>query len=288
MAYQTNINEFAIYKIENTIEENIAGRSIVSCIDGKRLGMRKKDRVGDKTRRNNILQKIYADLMAAYGPQGWWPLLDYAGTNPTKTGSITGYHPGVYGTPSSREQVFEVAIGAILTQSVGWVSVEKALRNLKELGALHPKRLLQMDEGRIKEAIRPVGYYNEKTRKIRIFTQFFVSLTKIPSRDELLDIWGIGPETADSIFLYGYHVPTFVIDAYTRRILVNLGIVEGKEDYAIVKALFENNLKKDVIVFQEYHALLVEHAKRYYARGMDVKKCPLYKKFVKGKARARA
>lgn len=231
--------------------------------------------------KNATIKAIYSDLLNRYGCQGWWPLLDYEGNNPTKTGSITGYHPGVFDVPSSRNQIYEVAIGAILTQSVGWVSVEKALKNLKGIGALTPEGLLKTDEKRLKDAIKPAGYFNDKTRKIRLFTQFFLPLKRVPLRDDLLKLWGIGPETADSILLYGYGVPTFVIDAYTRRIFTNLGYINEKDSYDDVKGLFEKNLTPDKVVFQEYHALIVEHAKRYYSRGMDVKLCPLYKKYAK-------
>ncbi|MGM5488107.1 MAG: endonuclease III domain-containing protein [Nanobdellota archaeon] len=199
---------------------------------------------------------FYDRLMRLYGPQGWWPLLGVDGTNPTKTGAHQGYHPGDYSYPKTWRQTFEICVGAILTQNVGWVNVEKALSNLHALGGLEPRRLLGLSENDLKGAIRPAGYYNQKAKKLRIFAEFFMGLSGTPSREELLGLWGIGEETADSMLLYGFFVPTFVVDAYTRRLF---GM---KESYSEVKAYFEENLPKDFKVYQEYHALIVEHVKR--------------------------
>ena len=227
----------------------------------------------------SCIEKIYSLLFEMYGPQGWWPLMDYKGINPTKTGSFRGYHPNDYELPSTPEQTYEVCCGAILTQNVGWANVEKALINLKRLKALCPDEVIRLDDTRLAEVIRPAGYFNQKARKLKEFTRFFLSLTDIPKREELLGIWGIGPETADSILLYAYKVPTFVVDAYTRRIFVNIGLITERANYDEVKGLFEKNLKRDLIVYQEYHALLVEHAKRYYLKKEKYGDCPLYKRF---------
>jgi len=231
----------------------------------------------------NKIQEKYKWLHNQYGPQGWWPLVDYQGTNPTKTGNVHGYHPGNYELPKTRDQVYEICIGAILTQSVGWVSVEKALINLKKLNAINPERLMKLSDEKLKNAIKPVGYFNVKARKLRVFTGFFMSLnTKIPNREELLKIWGVGPETADSMLLYAFKVPTFVVDAYTRRIFTRLGYINEKAIYDDIKTLFENNLKPDLKVYQEYHALIVEHAKRFYGKGKDNRKCLLFQETIKG------
>src|SRR3989344_579636 len=235
----------------------------------------------------NSIKQIYNNLYKKYGCQGWWPLTELNNkeqVNITKSGSIKGYHPNDYTLPATRDQVYEVCIGAIATQSVGWNSVEKALLNLKKLNALNPERLMKLDDKTLKEAIKPAGYFNQKARKIREFTQFFMPLNnKVPTRNELLDIWGIGCETADSMLLYAFKVPTFVVDAYTRRIFGNLGFIDDKADYDEIKALFEKNVEPDLVVYQEYHALIVEHAKRYYSKQADKKLCPLYNKFAKSR-----
>ena len=227
----------------------------------------------------NRIKEIYRTLYSLYGPQGWWPLLDCKGVNPTKTGSLRGYHPLDYTLPRTRGQVFEICVGAILTQNTAWPNVERALRNLKAAGALKPDALLRLEEPRLKEAIRPAGYFNQKARKVRIFTEFFLSRRRAPSREELLALWGIGKETADSMLLYAFKIPTFVVDAYTRRVLANLGMIRGGEEYDEVKRIFEGRLEPDLAVYQEYHALLVEHAKRHYTKKSDSPGCPLCGKF---------
>ncbi len=124
-----------------------------------------------------------------------------------------------------------------------------------------------MDEEILKEAIRCAGFLNQKSVYIREIARFFIDLNgQIPTRKQILEVKGVGEETADSILLYAYKQPEFVIDAYTRRILFNWGLIEEKIRYKDVKELFESNLPRDVPLFQEYHALIVEHAKRYYQK----------------------
>jgi endonuclease-3 related protein len=218
----------------------------------------------------NKIQSIYKELFKKYGPQGWWPLLELQNKikiKITKSGSLKGYHPIDYSYPKTENQIFEVCIGAILTQNSAWGNAEKALLNLKKLNALNAQRMQKLNIAKLKNAIKPAGYFNQKAKKIKIFTDFFIKLDgRIPSRHELLDVWGIGNETADSILLYAYKQPEFVVDAYTRRIFFHLGLTKEKATYHEIKELFEKNLPKDFIVYQEYHALLVEHAKRYYSR----------------------
>ena len=210
----------------------------------------------------NKIQSFYENLLKEYGHQGWWPLLCCKGCNPTKTGSVKGYHPKDYSYPKTDNQRFEICIGSILTQNTSWVNVEKALINLKRLKSISAKAILGLGSDDLREAIKPAGYYNQKARKLKEFAKFYLLLKgKTPLREELLSVWGIGPETADSILLYGYKIPSFVIDAYTKRIFSNLGFKE--DSYDSLKELFEKNLKKDYRVYQEYHALIVEHAKRY-------------------------
>ena len=217
--------------------------------------------------------KIYKKLYDLYGPQGWWPLINHDGTNPTKTGAIRGYHPENYELPLERNQTYEIILGAILTQNTSWLSAEMALFNLDELDAIQPEKLLQLDDETLKSAIRCAGFLNQKAIYIREITKFFISLDgRIPTRKELLAVKGIGNETADSILLYAYKQSQFVVDAYTKRIFSHLGIVNENIKYMELKELFESNLPRDVAVYQEYHALIVEHAKRYYSKkpyGLD-------------------
>lgn len=209
----------------------------------------------------------YGRLMERYGPQGWWPLLECKGTNPTRTGTIQGYHPGDYSYPRDERQRFEICVGAILTQNTAWPNVEKALRNLASRNALDAGRLLDMDAGALREAIRPSGYFNVKAEKLRGFARFHQSLGGArPARDDLLSVWGVGQETADSILLYAYGELHLVVDAYTRRILGHLRCVSAAAPYGTVKQYCEDRLPRDLRVYQEFHALLVEHAKRHYSR----------------------
>jgi len=211
----------------------------------------------------NSIKKLYEKLLKLYDPQGWWPLLECKGTNPTKTGSIKGYHPNDYSYPRNKKQIFEICIGAILTQNTSWPQVEKALLNLRKLKALTPMKIKKLNLEKLKQAIKPAGYFNQKAKKLKIFAEFYINLKgKTPTREELLNVWGIGPETADSILLYAFKVPTFVVDAYTKRIFAKLGLIEKNEQYEKVKKMFEENLPKDFKLYQEYHALIVEHAKR--------------------------
>ncbi len=218
---------------------------------------------------SNKIYKIYKILHHTYGPQGWWPVSGKGKENGVKddAGHLLNYHPNNYSYPNTESQKFEICAGAILTQNTGWIGAEKALLNLKKINALNPSVILKMDEWELKSAIRPAGYYNQKSSKLRKFSSFFLSLNKrTPSREELLSVWGIGKETADSMLLYAFKKPTFVVDAYTKRIFANLGFMDETSSYDEIKDLFEKNLKPDLAVYQEYHALIVEHAKRHYSK----------------------
>ena len=216
---------------------------------------------------HELIIKIYEKLYDLYGPQGWWPLINHDGTNPTKTGAIRGYHPENYDLPTKRDQVYEIILGAILTQNTSWLSAEMALFNLDELNAIEPEKLLKLDDETLKSAIRCAGFLNQKAVYLREVTKFFIEMDgKIPSRKELLAVKGVGNETADSILLYAYKQPQFVVDAYTKRIFIHLGLVNENIKYIELKNLFESSLPKDVALYQEYHALIVEHAKRYYSK----------------------
>lgn len=203
-----------------------------------------------------LIAEKYHELLELYGAQGWWPLNGH-------------YHPGEYEWPKTKNQIFEIGVGAILTQNTAWTSVEIALDNLRHLKILSPQKLLQCDLEELKEAIRPSGYFNQKSAYLKSFTEFFVIRKGAPpTRKELLRIRGIGEETADSMLLYGWREPWFVVDAYTRRVFSAHEVVGMKERYSAIQQKFHDALEphyegeKRVRAYQEYHALIVRHAKR--------------------------
>ena len=211
------------------------------------------------------IRKLYQELRALYGNMGWWPVrIEWEGR---------GYHPGVYGLPRTREGAFEVCMGAVLTQNTAWTSVEKALDALLEKGLRNPEELLSLPVQELAELVRPSGYRNQKSLYLREVARWFMDsydrLTRPgvnleAEREALLAVKGVGPETADSILLYAFHLPSFVIDAYTRRVGAAKGLYEGDESYASLRFLFMEALPLDVVLYQEYHALLVQHAKLHH------------------------
>jgi endonuclease-3 related protein len=192
--------------------------------------------------------EIYEALLKRFGPQEWWPM------------------SGRFSPPE-----WEVEVGAILTQNAAWKNVEKALDNLIREGITRKKDILRVHEKKLAELIIPSGYYNQKARKLRILAGF----SGKPTRESLLSLWGIGPETADSILLYAYGVPEFVVDAYTRRIFTRLGILSGKETYSEVKEVFESRIPADVELYKEFHALIVRLAKENCRTKPECGGCPL-------------
>jgi endonuclease-3 related protein len=198
----------------------------------------------DDRKLKRILEDIYRRLFNRYGPQHWWPA----------------------------EEPFEVIIGAILTQSAAWTNVEKAILNLKNAGKLSPEAIRRLSESELAGLIYSCGYYNTKARKLKSFVKWFGekyndSLEKLfqneigKMRSELLDIYGIGEETADSIILYAGNKPIFVVDAYTRRIINRVGLTPEKNNYSDYQTLFMKHLPPDAGLFNEYHALLVRLGK---------------------------
>ena len=235
----------------------------------------------------NIIHSIYEKLYSEYGPQGWWPFINYNSTNDNKTGNQIGYHILDYTFPKNKTEQFEVCLASILTQNTTFTSVIKSLQNLNDLNALTPASIKKLDLETFKVAIRPSGYYNQKSTYILGFIDFYEKLQdRIPTREELLSVKGIGEETADSILLYAYNMPQFKVDAYTKRILTELKIIKEKTKYKDVKEIMESNLKKTTsdikeltIIYQEYHALIVEHSKRYYSKKPYAKGCFLKEMF---------
>ena len=212
----------------------------------------------------NPLQEIYQKLMDLHGAQGWWPVGGH-------------YHPGDFSFPRNKREQYEICLGAILTQNTAWTNVEKALGNLQEERLLHPEKIRALSSGKLEKLLLPSGYYKQKAKKIRIFTEFFIEKKgQSPCREELLALWGIGPETADSMLLYAYNSPTFVVDAYTKRMLAHLKLIEAEEKYDIIKKMFEDALPLDLKIYQEYHALIVQHGKKYYSKKPYGINCPLY------------
>jgi len=210
---------------------------------------------------SSVIIRTYHELLELYGAQGWWPLSD-----------CNGYHPGNYDLPQTSAQRFEICIGAILTQNTNWKSVEIALGNLHHLQALTPESLLDLDDEILKTAIRRAGYFNQKSGYLKTLAEFFSGRDDtIPTREELLQLRGIGEESADSMLLYAFKQPWFVVDAYTRRIFSHMGAVEMKERYSSIQQKFHSALEplypesERVQIYQEYHALIVEHAKRHFS-----------------------
>ncbi|HHU63298.1 MAG TPA: endonuclease III domain-containing protein [Clostridiales bacterium] len=186
------------------------------------------------------LMTIYRKLYYRYGPQHWWP-----GDTP-----------------------FEVMVGAILTQNTSWNNVEKAITNLKPY--LKPQVLYNMEDKKLAQLIRPSGFFNIKTKRLKNFLKWFKkkdfsletlkALDAYDIRKELLGIKGIGRETADSIILYALNIPIFVIDAYTKRMFNRLGF-SLPDSYDDIQRFFQANLPKEVQLYNEYHALIVRHCK---------------------------
>jgi len=205
-----------------------------------------------------MLKKVFDTLFQAYGPQHWWP----------------------------GETPFEVVIGAILTQNTSWTNVEKAINNLKQEELLTPTGIRDLETDELARLIRPSGYFNIKAKRLKafitfLFDEFDGDLERMSSLDLkrlrhlLLEVKGIGPETADSILLYAGNYPVFVVDAYTRRIFSRLGILLEEHTYHQVQYFFMQNLERDVKLFNEYHALIVNHAKEHCRTKPICTGCPL-------------
>ena len=167
------------------------------------------------------------------------------------------------------ETPFEVMVGAVLTQNTAWLNVERAIAGLRTGGALDPERILALPSPALAEILRPSGYFRFKAERLRGRRWYLERgrMATLETRDtetirvDLLAVHGIGPETADDILLYALDRPAFVIDAYTRRLFARLGWIEGHEDYEALRARIERFLGPDVPLYQEYHALIVHHAK---------------------------
>ena len=188
------------------------------------------------------LLKVYQALYECYGPQNWWPA----------------------------ETAFEVMVGAILTQNTNWNNVEKAIHQLKKNAALSPEKILHLEHDELALMIKSSGYFNLKAQRLKNYSQWYLQragfdilqLTDTAElRLDLLGVNGIGPETADDILLYAFQRPVFVIDVYTRRLFSHMEFISGKESYEVLRQWFESSLPADTELFNQYHALIVRHAK---------------------------
>ena len=189
---------------------------------------------------------IYKLLINYYGDQQWWPA----------------------------ESPFEIVIGAILTQNTNWKNVENAVKILKNNNMLNPEKIYNIDLEVLKNIIKPVGFYNQKAIYLKNITYFIlnelngniINLKKysvLEARNKLLSIKGIGFETADTILLYAVEMPIFVVDLYTLRFLSRMKIAMPKTNYNIVQNHIMSKVKKNVTLYNEFHALIVEHSKKY-------------------------
>ena len=181
------------------------------------------------------INEIFDELEEKYGKQNWWPCI-------------------------SNNRRFEIIIGAILTQNTSWTNVEKAIKNLEKFNFLRKDAIKQLNEEELGELIRSSGYYKQKAKKLKKLIEFLDSKKDI-NRENLLEVWGIGKETADSILLYAYDRPEFVIDSYTKRIFSRIGIVKEDIKYDELKKLLTENIEKNIELYKEYHALIVNHGK---------------------------
>lgn len=209
-----------------------------------------------KRPQNQWAGKVYKKLLRQHGHQDWWPA-------------------------SSR---FEVMVGAILTQNTAWTNVERAIDNLKAADYLRADAVANAKSVSIAKLIKPSGYFNVKAKRLKKFCEWYVSRGHYPRlrywstaklRKELLNVYGVGHETADDILLYAFNRPVFVIDAYTRRIFSRLGFIEGDEIYDDLRYRFEAQLLNKPKIFGEYHALVVQHGKNVCKPKPNCKTCSL-------------
>ena len=204
------------------------------------------------------LGAVYKALRKVFGHQKWWP-----GDTP-----------------------FEVMVGAILTQNTAWTNVEKAIRNLKQAQKLSWGALDRLSRKELSRLIRPAVYFNIKADRLKCFMDFLRrecrgDLSKLKRqampelRKKLLGVKGIGPETADSILVYALEKPSFVIDAYTRRIFSRHGLAREKEGYEIWRGIFTRSLPRSLDLYNDFHAQIVRLAKEHCRKSPRCDGCPL-------------
>ena len=204
------------------------------------------------------LRAYYDDLLAHFGPSGWWP-----GDTP-----------------------FEVCVGAILTQNTAWANVEKAIANLKRLRMMSASTILAAPVDELEDALIPSGYFRVKSRRLRRFCEYLIDqhggsverMARTPIavlRAQLLAVHGIGPETADDILLYACDKPVFVVDTYTRRVFARHGFVEPSVTYETLQEFLTSYLPEDLHLYKDYHAQIVNVGKEYCKPTPRCADCPL-------------
>ncbi len=215
--------------------------------------------MGTGEENSNLFLRVFDRLSAHYGPQNWWP----------------------------GESNLEIMVGAVLTQNTNWINVEKAIANLKKGDQLSFSCLQSMPVKELAEYIRPAGYYNIKAQRLKNLFQmiadkyegeisFLFEDSLDGSRENLLRVKGVGPETADAILLYAAKKPAFVIDTYTHRVFSRHQLVEEDTDYYSLQQEFLDSLPEDVSLFNEFHALIVAVAKEFCKKKKPrCSNCPL-------------
>jgi len=204
------------------------------------------------------LSRLFALLARQFGRTEWWP---------------------------ARSQ-FEICLGAILTQNTSWHNVTSALQNLIAYGVQSAQDILELEQARLEELIRPSGYYRQKAKKLIAFSRWLIShdenyleISRKPTpelRRQLLGIWGIGPETADAILCYALGKPVFVVDAYFKRLMIRHGLVRDSARYEELQEIAHQALDHDPVTMNQAHAWIVETGKRWCSKSNpDCQHCPL-------------
>lgn len=204
------------------------------------------------------LLSVYRLLRERNGHLGWWP----------------------------GESRLEIIVGAILTQNTTWKNVETALAALKATRLLSLRALRETSSARIEQVILSCGYFRQKTKKLKAFIGYIDThrirnlnqLQRVPTarlREELLGVWGIGPETADSILLYAFERPVFVIDAYTKRVAVRHRWLAPGCSYDELQLFFEESLPREAPLYNDFHAQLVLLGKEHCHSKPRCEGCPL-------------
>ena len=211
------------------------------------------------------LMDMYEAMRGRFGPQHWWPSCEALGAHDRK---------------------LEICVGAVLTQNTNWTNVEKALARLMEAGAMSVAALHEMPHDRLAELIRPAGYFNVKARRLKNFIarvaeraggdiEAFLDRPVAALRADLLGVHGIGPETADSMVLYAAGKCTFVVDAYTCRVLRRHGLIDATHDYQAVKGLCESRVPARARLYNDFHAQFVAVGKSCCRPTARCAGCPL-------------
>lgn len=191
------------------------------------------------------IPRLFNLLLQQYGPQYWWPA----------------------------DSPFEVIVGAVLTQNTAWINVEKAIVNLKSAQVLTAEAIVTAPPRRLANWLKPSGYFKVKAKRLKYVCQWYLDqggyeklcqMKTAPLRESLLSVHGVGQETADDILLYAFNRQVFVIDGYTRRLFSRLGLIVGDESYETLRCTVERSFarrKNKARIFNEYHALIVQHGK---------------------------